>query len=400
MTANSGGTGGAVGADVRALRAWTGEQREAMIDDLRAYVSVESPSDDKPSLRAMLDWLEHWLADRLGPPARVRRFDGGDHGDIVVHDYPGTSGDGAGDEPAPVVLLCHYDTVWPLGTLAERPFTVDGDHITGPGVFDMKAGLVQAVWALRALEAAGAARPALRLVLNGDEEIGSLSSRPVIEAETEGARCALVFEASADGAVKTARKGVGLFELDIEGVEAHAGLDPASGASAVDELARAVLELHALSDPASGTTVNVGVVSGGTRSNVTAGHAHANIDVRVAAQSETARIDAALAALTPHDSRASLTVSGGWNRPVMERGPGTTQLYTLARDLAAPLGLELRECAVGGASDGNFAARLGVPVLDGFGAVGDGAHARHEYATVSGLLERTALAAAVINSLA
>ncbi|WP_328535176.1 M20 family metallopeptidase [Streptomyces sp. NBC_00344] len=382
--------------DLLRLRDWTREQRATMTEDLRDYVGLESPSDDKPALRATLQWLEGWLADRLGPPLRVRRFDGGEYGDTIVHDYPGASGEAAD----PVVMLCHYDTVWPIGTLTDRPFRVDGDRITGPGVFDMKAGLVQAVWALRALDAAGADRPPLRLVLNGDEEIGSLASRPVIESETAGTRCALVFEASADGAVKTARKGVGLFRVEAHGVEAHAGLDPASGVSAVDELARAVLTLHALSDPGAGTTVNVGTISGGTRSNVTAGHASADIDVRVATRAEIDRIDAELAALAPHDSRATLTVSGDWNRPVMERGAGTAGLYALARDLAAPLGLELRECAVGGASDGNFAAQLGVPVLDGLGAVGDGAHARHEYASVNGMLERTCLAAALLNALA
>ncbi|NBH03707.1 M20/M25/M40 family metallo-hydrolase, partial [Amycolatopsis sp. SID8362] len=181
------------------------------------------------------------------------------------------------------------------------------------------------------------------------------------------------------GAVKTGRKGVGIFRVRATGVEAHAGLDPAKGASAIDELARAVLALHGLSDPDAGTTVNVGVLEGGTRSNVIAGAASGEVDVRVSTAAEAARIDAALAALKAHDPRAALTVEGGWNRPVMERSAAIAKVYELAREEAAQLGVTLRECSVGGASDGNFVAALGHPVLDGFGAVGDGAHARHEH---------------------
>ncbi|HEY2057061.1 MAG TPA: M20 family metallopeptidase [Amycolatopsis sp.] len=377
---------------IRDLHEWVRAHREDLLADLAEYVGIETPSDDKESLRRGLSWVDGWLRERLGEPASVREVDGGRHGDMKVYDYPGS-----GEQP--ILLLCHYDTVWPLGTLAGWPFTVDGDRASGPGVFDMKSGLVHAVWALRALDAAGLPRPAVRLVLNGDEEIGSPASRPVIEAAAEGTRATLVFEASADGAVKTARKGVGLFQVHATGVESHAGLDPAKGASAVDELARAILALHALSDPAAGTTVNVGVISGGSRQNVVAGSARGEIDVRVTSAAEAARIDAGLAALTAHDPRATVTVEGGWNRPVMERSEAIVGLYEIAHGLAADLDLTLRECSVGGASDGNFVAALGHPVLDGFGAVGDGAHARHEHISVEGMLERTALAAAVLHHL-
>lgn len=377
--------------DVRALHDWVSAHREDMLDDLRRYVSLETPSDDKPSLDAGLSWLDGWLRERLGEPVAVRETDGLQYGDIRVYEYPGVG--------EPVLLLCHYDTVWPLGTLAEWPFQVDGDRVSGPGVFDMKSGLVHAVWALRALAAAGLPHPPVRLLLNGDEETGSLASRPAIEAAAAGTRAALVFEASADGAVKTARKGVGLFRVTATGVEAHAGLDPSKGTSAIDELARAILTLHGLTDLAAGTTVNVGVISGGTRRNVIAGSAQAGIDVRVSNAAEAKRIDQALAALAAHDPRATLSVDGGWNRPVMERTPAIASLYELARDLATELGFGLRECSVGGASDGNFVAALGLPVLDGFGAVGDGAHARHEHISVSGMLQRTALAAAVLHAL-
>jgi glutamate carboxypeptidase len=377
---------------IRALHEWVRAHRDDLLADVADYVGIETPSDDKSALDRGLSWVDGRLRDRLGAPGSVRECDGGPHGDTRVYDFPG--------EGEPVLLLCHYDTVWPLGTLASWPFTVDGDRATGPGIFDMKSGLVHAVWALRALDAAGLPRPAVRLVLNGDEEIGSPASRPVIEEAAAGTRATLVFEASAGGAVKTARKGVGLFRVHARGVEAHAGLDPAKGASAVDELARAVLALHGLSDPDAGTTVNVGVISGGTRQNVIAGAATGEIDVRVSSAAEAARIDAGLAALSAHDPRAAVEVTGGWNRPVMERSESVARLYELAREEAAELGVTLRECSVGGASDGNFVAALGHPVLDGFGAVGDGAHARHEHISVEGMLERTALAAAVLHRLA
>ena len=380
-------------SEVRALHPWVRARREAMIDDLAAYVGRETQSTDRALLDAGLSWLDEWLRARLGEPAAVRVTGGGPYGDVHVYDYPGSG-------TAPVLLLCHYDTVWPAGTLDEWPFTVEGDHATGPGVFDMKAGLVQAVWAVRALEAAGLPRPPVRLVLNGDEEIGSPASRPVIEAEAAGTRAALVFEAAADGAIKTARKGVGIYRVGATGVEAHAGLDPGKGASAVDEIARVVLALHGLTDPAAGTTVNVGVISGGSRGNVVAGSASGEVDVRVSSAAEARRIEAALAALTATDPRATVTVEGGWNRPVMERTPGIASLFALAQGVAADMGLALRECAVGGASDGNFVAAMGLPVLDGFGATGDGAHARHEHVSVDGMLERTALAAGVLHALA
>ncbi|SFK63560.1 M20 family metallopeptidase [Amycolatopsis sacchari] len=379
--------------DPKALLDWVSGHRDDLLADLRTYVELESPSGDKESLNTTLAWLGSWLGERLGEPERLHRVDGGAYGDIEVRDYPGT-----GDKP--ILLLCHYDTVWPLGTLAEIPFRIDGDRGTGPGIFDMKSGLVHAVWALRALDAFGLPRPPIRLLLNGDEEIGSLASRPVIEAEARGVAAALVFEASAAGAIKTGRKGVGIFRVEATGVEAHAGLDPEKGCSAIDEIARVVLYLHGLTDLSRGTSVNVGIIEGGTGTNVAAGRASARLDVRVASQDEAERIDRALADLRPHDPRATLEVSGEWNRPVMERTPSTVALYERARDIARELGIQLEEVTVGGASDGNFVSALGVPVLDGFGAVGDGAHARHEHISVQGMLERTALAAATLTALA
>ncbi|MFE9960197.1 M20 family metallopeptidase [Micromonospora sp. NPDC005299] len=383
--------------DLGLLDSFLRAHRDDMLADLAAYVRLETPSDDLDALACGRDWVGAWVKERLGHPAAARTEPGGDHGDTLVLDYPGTP---QGVAAAPVAVLAHYDTVWPLGTIEDIPFSVSDDIIRGPGVFDMKAGLVQAVWALRALDALGLPRPPVRFILNGDEELGSPASRPVIEEACRGAAAVLVFEASADGAVKTARKGVGLFDLTLTGVEAHAGLDPTAGASAITALAEFVLHATALTDLEAGTSVNVGVVAGGTRRNVTAGSAHAGIDVRVASAAEAERVERQLREWRPSNPLVQARVDGGWNRPVMARTPGIADLFARARGLAAQLGFELREIAVGGASDGNFAAALGLPVLDGVGAVGSGAHARDEHATVSGMLERAALAAGLVSSLA
>ncbi|MFE4213764.1 2-dehydropantoate 2-reductase [Streptomyces sp. NPDC056844] len=387
--------GGPVGPGrdrARAVREWLDAHREDMVDDLAAYTSQGSASDDREALAACLTWVRGWLDGALGAPQAEEILEREGTGDVLVRRYQGT-----GDRP--VLLLGHYDTVWPTGTLEEWPFRRDGDLITGPGVFDMKAGLVQAVWALRALDALGLPRPACTLMLNGDEETGSLTSSEAIVAEARNSRAALVFEAAADGAVKTARKGVGLFTVTVTGKEAHAGLDPDAGASAVEELAHQILYLAGLRAPEAGTSLNVGVIEGGTRSNVTAGQAVARLDVRVASAAEQDRIGAALGALLPVDGRTSVEVTGGWNRPVFERTPGVAELAELARACAAALGFDLRETSVGGASDGNFVVAAGVPVLDGIGAVGSGAHARSENTSVAGMVERAALTATVLTSL-
>jgi glutamate carboxypeptidase len=382
------------GVDVAALHRWLAARRAELVADLVAYAEHETPSDDLDLLAAGLGYLEGWLGERLGAPVRRTHHGSAERGDVVVLEYDGTGGE-------MLTLLAHYDTVWSAGTLAERPVRVEGDVIRGPGVFDMKAGLVQAVWAVRALRDAGLPHPPLRLVLTGDEEIGSPFSRPHIEAACADAAAVLVFEASADGgAVKTARKGVGLFDVHADGLESHAGLDPAAGASAIDEIARAVRTLHDATDLAEGTTVNVGVLRGGTRPNVVAGAAQAHIDVRVRSVAAQERIDAVLAGLHAHDPRAAIRVEGRWNRPVMERSAPIAAVYALARAAAAPLGVDLPETAVGGASDGNFAAALGLPVLDGLGAVGGGAHARHEHVSIDGMVERAAVAAGVIAAFA
>jgi glutamate carboxypeptidase len=380
--------------DVRRVHEWAREHREDLVDDLVALIEQETPSDDPDLLAKGLAHVESWVERRLGPAERRVLHEDERHGAAVVLDYPGTS-------PELIVALGHYDTVFDAGTLAEWPVSVDGDRISGPGAFDMKGGLVQMVWAIRALDELDLPRPRLRLVINGDEEIGSPFSRPVIEDSVTEASAVFVFEGSAaGGAVKTARKGVGLFDIAATGVEAHAGLDPLAGASAIGEIASVVSTLHAAADLDAGTSINVGVLTGGRRRNVVAGSATAGVDVRVATFEEQQRVDRLLASLRTEDPRVTLSVHGGWNRPVMTRTAEVAHLYALARTVATELGVDLQEASVGGASDGNFVAALGIPVLDGLGAVGEGAHARHESISVEGMVERTALAAGVLTTFA
>lgn len=380
------------------VRRWLEEHREEMVADLAAYTARGSASDDLDALDACLAWLRGWLDERLGGAESEELLRREDAGDVLVRRYPAR--DATAADARPVLLLGHYDTVWPTGTLESWPFRRDGDTVTGPGVFDMKAGLVQAVWALRALDALGLPRPAVTLMLNGDEETGSLASRDAIVETGRDCRLAMVFEAAVDGAIKTARKGVGLFTLTVTGSEAHAGLDPTAGASAVDELASQILRLTELRDLEAGTSLNVGVVEGGTRGNVTAGRASAHLDVRVASAAEQDRITRALADLRPVDPGTRLEVTGDWNRPVFERGEQVSWAAGLAKDVARRLGHDLAEAAVGGASDGNFLAAAGVPVLDGIGAVGHGAHARTECTSVAGMVFRSALTGGVLVRLA
>ena len=363
-----------------------------LTDDLRTLVECETPSDDKELLSAGLAAIEAWAHRRLGPPDEALRHDGGEHGDVLELLYRGTS-------ETEVLLLAHYDTVWPAGTLAEWPFTVTDDgRVSAPGAFDMKCGLVQAVWALRLLRERNLPRPTVRLLLNGDEEIGSPFSRPHIERLSEQVAATLVCEPAAgpDGDLKTARKGVGLFEVAVEGVEAHAGLDPYGGASAVHALAELVTQIAKLGSREHGTTLNVGVISGGTGRNVIAGHARCGVDVRISDPAEATRIGTELAALTASDPRVRVSVTGGWNRPAMVPTPASELLFKQAQSVAVDLGFTARETAVGGASDGNFVSALGRPVLDGLGPVGGGAHARGEHVLLAHVPTRIALLAGLL----
>lgn len=357
------------------------DHRQEMVDDLRQLVEQESPSGDEDRLRT----LARFLAASLESAGAV----------TTLLDAPGGNchvrAEWQGGSRPPILLLGHFDTVWPVGTLGSMPFHLDGDTGFGPGSFDMKAGIVQGIWALRALrEVAGKPRHVVFLCTS-DEETGSGSSREIIEREARAASAVFVLEPSQDGALKTARKGVGQYTLTAHGRAAHAGLDPDAGASAIDEIAHQILDVRRLANRDEGTTINVGVIDGGTRSNVVADMARAEIDVRFSSGSEAERVDRAIADLRPHDDRVRLAVTGGINRPPMERTSATGNLFEQARTIAADLGFPLREVAVGGGSDGNFCAAIGVPVLDGLGAVGGGAHALDEHVSIDAMPLRAAL---------
>ncbi|MEV0700367.1 M20/M25/M40 family metallo-hydrolase [Saccharopolyspora sp. NPDC050389] len=343
-----------------------------VIADLRRLVEHETPSNDKAALDAGLADIANWLAERLGEPSAQARHDGGDRGDILDITFPGTAG-------GTVLLLCHYDTVWPIGTLAEWPFTTEGDRITAPGCLDMKLGIVHGVWALRLLRELEIPHPAVRFLLTGDEEIGSIASRPHIERACTEATATLVLEPSREGMAKIRRKGLGMFDLAVYGVEAHAGLDPTAGASAIHAIAELVPQITALAAPERGTTINLGLITGGTGRNVVAGRASCEIDIRIQDPAEMPRIDAGFAALAVTDGRIKFDITGGWNRPPMNPNPPSEQLFDAARSAAQDIGRDLEGTAVGGVSDANFVSALGKPVLDGLGAVGAGPHSRDEH---------------------
>lgn len=373
------------------------EAAARILDDIVTLVEVETSSYDRAALDTGLDHVERLLVGHLGEPDESRRHDGGRYGDVLTATYAGT---GTGH----VALVAHYDTVWPTGTLAGWPVTseqVDGrDRLTGPGIFDMKTGLVQGVWALRLLREAVGPTPTVTFVLNGDEEIGSLASRPVIEAVGGSTDATLVLEPTAAGAVKTGRKGIGIFTVEVFGVESHAGLDPTAGASAIHALARVIEQVVPIARPDRGTTVNVGLVQGGSGSNVVAGRASAQVDVRVSDPAEQERVDRAFAAVTTGDPRVRLEIDHGWNRPPMTLTDATAPLLEIARKVSADLGHDLQDASVGGASDANFVAALGKPVLCGLGAVGHGAHARGEYIHPDAVPHQTALVAGMLEHLA
>lgn len=358
-------------------------EEERLIARIRELVACESPSDDPSALEACAAIVARHLNES---GAQVER-----HGPHVTGRWHGTG--------ARVLLLAHFDTVWPAGQIQRQPIEIRDGRLFGPGVLDMKAGLAIAIAAMRkvsSLSAAGS-RAAVTMLVTSDEEVGSTSSRPLIERLARESDAVLVFEpALPGGALKTARKGVGEFTVSATGIASHAGVNPAAGASAITEIARQVLDLQRLADPARGLTINVGVIDGGTRPNVVAESARAVVDVRIAHLEDAEGIERSLRGLTAHDSRVSLTVTGGINRPPMERSAGVQRLFRLAQSVAAEMSEVLTEGSTGGGSDGNFSAALGVPTLDGLGALGDGAHAIHEHVTIKDLVPRVALAAGLI----
>jgi glutamate carboxypeptidase len=361
-----------------------------LIDRLRALVEIESPSSDKAGVDRAQTLFAAWAESAGGTIRRHAHRGLGDSLEVRFGErHRGESR---------TMLLGHLDTVWALGTLARMPFRATRDRISGPGVLDMKAGVVMALTAVEALQQMKLLRRPVTLLIHGDEEVGSPASRMLTEAIARKCGAVYVLEpAEGDtGAYKTARKAVGLYRLAVKGIAAHSGVDFEKGHSAVIELARQIQVLQAITDLANGITVNPGVIGGGTCSNVISAEAWVDIDVRVARKQDTAKVDRALRSLRPFDKACRLTMSGGMNRPPMERSKGTVALFRRAQELAAGIGIALEEAATGGGSDGNFTAALGIPTLDGMGAVGAGAHAAHEHLRRKHLVPRTALLAAML----
>ncbi len=372
--------------------AWAQAQERATVELIRKMAEIETPSDDPAALRRFADWFSSQIAPSFG--MSVRAAPGG-------HLLVRFSQKGA-DESGQLLVLGHYDTVWPVGTLAGMPVQERDGRLWGPGVLDMKGGIAMALMAIKAIqELRLPMRSAVLLQLNADEETGSRTSRELTERNAQASRAVLVVEPGTGltGKCKTSRKGVGEYRVEVHGIASHAGVDFAAGASATLELSRQLLRIATFTDLEQGTTVNPGVVSGGTRSNVVASEAQARIDVRVEHARDGAIVDEKFRTLQPVDTRCSLTISGGLNRPPMERSPQIVELFERARALAGEIGMQLEQSSTGGGSDGNFTAALGIPTLDGMGAVGEGAHAAHESILVNRIADRTALLAMLLATL-
>lgn len=376
--------------DGRALLAYCEAHQAWLLDTVAQLVRLESPSTDKAAVDRCGAVLAGMLTSIGGSVERLPQTQRGDH---VRAEW------GGGDRQ--ILLLGHFDTVWPVGRLEQMPLRETDGRLHGPGIFDMKAGIAVAQLAVRAWRDRDLdAHTKIVMMWTTDEEIGSGTSRAAIEAEARRSAAVLVLEPSLPGgAVKTSRKGVGEFELTVYGVSAHAGVDPGKGASAIHELARQIIAIEALQDLPRGISLNVGVIEGGSRTNVVAERAQAKIDVRVPTLADASRVEAAIRNLTPHLPGTRLEIRGGVERPPFERTAAVAGLFQTAREAASDLGRDLGEGSTGGGSDGNFTGALGVPTLDGLGPMGDGAHAAHEHVIVSDLAWRAAFLSTLISRL-
>jgi len=371
------------------------ERQDQIVETIRELVQLESPSDNKRAVDRIAAFLAHRF-EALGGRTKLHRST--DFGDSLQIDFGGkVSGQ---QKPKPVLLLGHYDTVYPLGTLASMPCKIESGRLLGPGVLDMKSGIALMLYAIEALQGFGGLPRPVTVFLVSDEEVGSRSSRKITEALAKKSAGVLVLEPAAGlrGAVKTARKGVGEYALRVKGVAAHAGLDPGKGHSAILELARQIAIIAKFNDVRQGLSVNPGVIEGGTRTNVIAAEASAAIDVRIKSAKQASAIDRKFRSLKPFDKHCKLEITGGVNRLPMERTAGVATLYKKAQGIASRVGWKLEEAAVGGGSDGNFTAGMGIPTLDGMGGVGEGAHAVHEFMVISELPRRALLLAGMIES--
>jgi glutamate carboxypeptidase len=366
------------------------ERKNQVVQFIHDMVEIESPSDNKQAV----DRVGALIASRFeGMGGRIKFHRTPNFGDHLQVDF-------ASERSAkPILLLGHYDTVYPLGTLAQMPCQQKSGRLHGPGVYDMKAGIALMVAAIEALKAWHGDLPyPITVFLVSDEEVGSDSSRAITEILAKKSAGVFVCEPSygSKGAVKTARKGVGEYLLKVTGKASHAGLDFEKGQSAIVELAAQITKISKLIDLRRGLTLNVGTIQGGTRVNVVPAEASASIDVRIARMKDAAGIERQLKQLKPVNRKCKLEISGGLNRPPMERTKSIAELYKKAAGIAKELGWKLEEAAVGGGSDGNFTAGLGIPTLDGLGAVGEGAHAAHESVDIASLPRRAALLAGLL----
>ncbi len=375
---------------MRALLAGARRSQLALLQLLRRLVLAESPSDDKAAVDACVA-LAAAHARSLG--GRVKLHRQRQFGDVLEARFGPRA---KARSQKPILLLGHLDTVWPLGALESMPLRIAEGRLFGPGALDMKAGVAMAFTAIELLAEVGLLEREVVLLLNSDEEVGSPVSRPITERLAAESAAVYVLEPAQGLALKTARKGTGNWRIEVLGLASHAGVDFEKGASAIRELARLVETVSGWTDLKRGLTVSVGLVRGGSKTNVIPAQAWAEVDVRIARKADGARIERKFAGLKSSDKRCTLTVTGGINRPPMERTRGTAQLYQSARALAGELGFQLDEAATGGASDGNFTSALGIPTLDGMGAVGEGAHALHESIVLEHLAPRTALLAGLL----
>ena len=372
-------------------------RRKQTLNMMRELVEIESPSADKNAVDRCMQLVAAYCAEVEG---KIRWHQQRAYGDVLEARFQADPS-AARSGKRPLLLLGHLDTVWPVGTLAKMRFKTSSSRIFGPGVLDMKAGVAMALSALDILRERQALTRPVVLLLNSDEEIGSPVSRPITEAVARECEAVFVLEPGqgADGAYKTSRKGTGDYILRVKGVAAHAGVDFASGHSAVLELARQIQKIATFTGKEQGLTVNPGVIGGGTLPNVIAAEAWAHVDFRYLRASHAKKIERMFRELRPMDKKCTVEAVGGMNRPPMERTKGTARLFAKAATLAAELGFVLQEATTGGGSDGNFTAAIGVPTLDGMGAVGEGAHASNESILIEHLAPRTALLAAMIASL-
>jgi glutamate carboxypeptidase len=376
--------------DVRQAADWLMKQQPAMVDAVREMVVRESPTNNKPACDALCSHLAANFGSLGGKIKIHRQRNAGNHLQV---DFQGPR------QRRPILFLGHFDTVYELGTLKTMPWREEKGRLSGPGVFDMKSGIAQMMFAIRALHVTGGLPRPVKVLLVSDEEGGSVTSRAVTERLAKQCAAVLVCEPSGPGgALKTARKGVGSFTVKVTGRAAHSGLDFEKGHSAIVELAHQIQAITGLTDLKRGITLNVGIIRGGTRTNVVAAEATAEVDLRIAQRKDGATMERKVFGLRPYDPECQLEIQGGINRPPLERTQKVAALFNLASSISQDIGFSLKEIAVGGGSDGNFTAGLGIPTLDGLGGVGDGAHASHEHVIAAELPRRAALLAGLVHA--